>query len=67
MGEREFANDWCQYSSVLQEDEFHTLANSTIHHFLEKLEVIFGLELFYIMIYVCFCLQILQCLAISNL
>ncbi|KAL4620273.1 hypothetical protein ACB092_06G141400 [Castanea dentata] len=26
------------YSSVLQEDEFHTLANSTIHHFLEKLE-----------------------------
>uniref|UniRef100_A0A2N9I4N1 Uncharacterized protein n=1 Tax=Fagus sylvatica TaxID=28930 RepID=A0A2N9I4N1_FAGSY len=26
------------YSSVLQEDEFHSLANSTIHHFLEKLE-----------------------------
>ncbi|XP_059449687.1 frataxin, mitochondrial-like isoform X4 [Corylus avellana] len=26
------------YSSVLQEDEFHRLSNSTIHHLLEKLE-----------------------------
>ncbi|XP_021725523.1 frataxin, mitochondrial-like [Chenopodium quinoa] len=26
------------YSSVLQEDEFHRLADSTIHHLLEKLE-----------------------------
>ncbi len=61
----EFANGWCEYSSVLQEDEFHSLANSTIHHFLEKLEVVLAIQLF-IMIYVCFCLQILQSLATSN-
>lgn len=28
-----------QCSSVLQEDEYQRLANSTIHHLLEKLEV----------------------------
>lgn len=28
------------YSSILQEDEYHRLAESTIHDLLEKLEVV---------------------------
>lgn len=39
------SNVWFQFSSLLQEEEFHKLADSTIHDLLEKLEVILDDEI----------------------
>lgn len=36
----------CARSGVLQEEEFHKLADSTIHHLLEKIEVVHLIYIF---------------------